>query len=259
MSGAAQVIPSGKSSCPLCRGTGWKMVPGEDGGALQAVRCDCERELRLRRLLEMASIPPRYYHCTIEDFDPEPYAGAPEALRHARMIAQSFADNYPAETLGLLIIGPCGVGKTHLAVAIIRKLMERGIGCKFAEYRELLKDIQRTWDPNNPQSEAAVVDPLLKAEVLVLDDLGVGRATEWSLETLHYLLNHRYTHERTTILTTNLEDGEVRTQRLADGSTYEAGRVLVQAIGERLRSRLYEMCRPVALGGDDFRKRIRSH
>jgi DNA replication protein DnaC len=235
------------------------MLAAAEGEPQQATRCDCEREIRVRHLLELAGIPPRYVHCTLEEFDLEHYAGANESLRRAHWMAQNFVENYPAESAGLLLIGPCGVGKTHLAVAIIRRLIERGIACRFADHRELLKQIQRSWDPEHPSSEADIVDPLLEAEVVVLDDLGVGRATEWSLETLHYILNHRYTHERTTILTTNLEDAETRPQRLADGSIFEGEKVLARVIGERLRSRLYEMCRPVVISGDDFRKRMRGH
>lgn len=245
--------PLSEPICPLCRGTGWRMI-AVSASETRATRCDCQLAQRVQRLLENAAIPPRYFHCTLDDLDL--YPGCPDSLREARMMALLFVDNYPSDRNGLLFMGPCGVGKTHLAIGIIRKLMlEKGIGCKFADYRELLKRIQRTFDPQNPASEASVVEPLLDVEVLVLDDLGVGRATEWALEMLHYLLNHRYSHERTTILTTNLEDTDPRRSRLADGSEFESGKGLAQSIGVRLRSRLYEMCRPVVISGEDFRRR----
>ena len=223
---------------------------------MQAIRCDCQKQLKQQRLMEEAQIPPRYYYCELDNFEVDMLPGTPDSLRRARLMATAFVDNYPSDGTGLLFLGPCGVGKTHLAVGIARKLIERGFSCRFADYRELLKTIQSTFDPQNPLSEARVVDPLLRTEVLILDDLGVGRATEWALETLHYILNHRYSQKRTTILTSNLEDSEVRRKKLAGGGDYEAQKTLAQSIGERLRSRLYEMSRPVIMTGGDFRRRI---
>jgi DNA replication protein DnaC len=253
MSTAAQ--HSSEASCPHCRGTGWRVTVAS--GQSQAVRCECQSSHRFEKLLEAAHIPRRYFHCTLDDYDPQ-YGGTAPLLVEARLIATRFADEYPAnDGNGLLFIGPCGVGKTHLAVGIIRRLMEeKGILCRFADCRDLLKDIQRTFDPANPASEASVVDPLLDAEVLVLDDLGVGRATEWALEVLHYILNRRYAEKATTLLTTNLEDVDPKRTRLADGTEYEREKPLAQAIGTRLRSRLYEMCRPIEMQGEDFRRRI---
>ncbi|MGH9481253.1 MAG: ATP-binding protein, partial [Terriglobales bacterium] len=235
--GQAQAV----AACGVCGGTGWKL--GAHGGASGVVRCECQLALRDEELAAGAQIPPRYAHCTLENFDlPE---GARE-LRLAHRQADAYSRDYPGlvdrDRSGLMFFGTVGVGKTHLAVAVMRRLLERGIACRFADYRELLKQIQATFDPANPSTEAGVVRPLLEVEVLLLDDLGVGRATEWALETLHYILNHRYSQRRATLITTNLEDGEPRPQT-----------PLVQAVGERLRSRLCEMCVFVAMHGSDFR------
>jgi DNA replication protein DnaC len=226
-------------SCELCGGTGWRMT------AEGAVRCDCHFTQRATALLEAARIPPRYQHCTLENFDlPDGARG----LRLAHGTAIAYSRDYPGlvdrDRNGLLFYGTVGTGKTHLAVAIAQKLLDRGIGCRFADYRELLKEVQSTFDPANPATEAGVVRPLLDVEVLVLDDLGVGRATEWALETLHYILNHRYSQRRATLVTTNLEEDNRESK----------GASLAQAVGERLRSRLHEMCRFVAVDGPDFRR-----
>ncbi len=219
-----------------------------------AVRCDCHFARRLSVLQEAARIPPRYQHCTLENFDlPEGARG----LRLAHGLTVAYSRDYPGlvdrDRNGLLLYGPVGTGKTHLSVAIAQKLLERGIGCRFADYRELLKEIQATYDPTTPATEAGVVRPLLDVEVLVLDDLGVGRATEWALETLHYILNHRYSQRRATLVTTNLEDADGRDRR-QESKEPRGAASLAQAVGERLRSRLHEMCRFVAVEGPDFRR-----
>ncbi len=241
------------SACPECQDTGWRPVAGPAGSPAGTVEaCPCRRQKDLTRRLAEAGIPPRYQHCSLEDFDR--FSEAP-ALSWAWQVARDFADKYPAERGGLLFVGPCGVGKTHLAVAVLRKVMEdRGATGRFADHRDLLKQIQATFDPQNPRSEASIITPLQTADVLVLDDLGVGRATEWALETLHYLLNYRCTHDLATILTTNLDD--TPPPRAAAALDYEPRRTLAQAIGERLRSRLFEMCKRVEMPGDDFRRRV---
>ncbi|MGH9533594.1 MAG: ATP-binding protein [Terriglobales bacterium] len=244
--------------CPDCQDTGWRPLAAAAGGGVAATveACPCRRQKDLARRLAEAGIPPRYQHCSLEDFDPRAYPDAPAALTWAWQVARDFADKYPAERGGLLFVGPCGVGKTHLAVAVLREVMEqRGAVGRFADHRDLLKQIQATFDPQTARSETAIIAPLQTADVLVLDDLGVGRATEWTLETLHYLLNYRYTHDLATVLTTNLEDAPPA-RGPAPALDYEPRRTLAQAIGERLRSRLFEMCKRVEMPGDDFRRRV---
>lgn len=240
MAGLSQTY-SETAPCPQCGGTGWKPV----SAAGEVRRCDCRQMADARRLWDEAQVPPRYQHCTLENFALPP--GAPAHLEAARLTAAAFAREYPLDVdcPGLLFTGAVGVGKTHLAVAIVRRLVEeRGVVCRFCDHRDLLKRIQATFDPQNPISESQVIAPLLQAEVLLLDDLGVGRATEWTLETLHYVLNDRYNQQRTTIVTTNLSDvAETRVKP-----------TLAEAVGERVRSRLYEMCKMVRMEGEDFRK-----
>ncbi|MGH9487548.1 MAG: ATP-binding protein [Terriglobales bacterium] len=245
--------PAPAETCALCGGTGWKMLTGAEGAPARAARCDCHFARRSAELLTAAQIPPRYQHCTLDNFITE---GSRELIL-AHRTAIAYSRDYPGgvdrDCSGLLFYGGVGSGKTHLAVAIAAKLLERGIACRFVDHRALLKQIQATFDPTNPSTEARVVQPWLEIEVLILDDLGVGRATEWALETLHYILNHRYSHQLATLVTTNLEDSEARGRRLADAAEAGGQFSLAQVVGERLRSRLYEMCVFVALHGADFR------
>jgi DNA replication protein DnaC len=158
---------------------------------------------------------------------------------------------------GLLLVGDVGVGKTHLAVGIIRELMEqKGVDCLFVDYRELLKKIQNSYNASVQTTELEVLRPVFDAEVLVLDELGAVKPTEWVWDTVSLILNTRYNDKRTTIITTNfpnapsLESQEItREQRAARKET------LGDRIGERMRSRLQEMCQLVEMLGRDYRQR----
>lgn len=251
MSASASIPPS--ALCPLCQDTGWRHVTG-DHGISEVQPCDCKHHRTRSNHWRQACVPERYQHCELENFETQPPGRAPStALFQALGKARNFVENYTlrGRRTGLIFMGSCGAGKTHLAVGILRILIQDyGVEGRFADHRELLKSIQATFDPLNPLSEAALLEPLLQSELLVMDDLGVGRSTEWALETLHYLLNHRYAHNLTTIITTNLEEEPAR----KPGMEAIADRSLTQMIGERLRSRLYEMCEPVEMRTEDFRR-----
>jgi DNA replication protein DnaC len=234
-----------------------------------AVPCDCSEANRATRSLARARIPRRYEHCDFENFDTDVWEGGPEAaawdrsLAQARLVVQAFAQNYPAagET-GLLLMGPCGVGKTHLAVAALRALMNRGHEARFYDYRELLKELQASYDPDHPISEMGVLGPVLKTEVLLIDDIGASKPSPWALDTVGHILNKRYNENRVTLLTTNYldaADGEPGVSRMPSGQKISAAReeTLIDRLGQRVRSRLYEMCRTVEIFSPDYRREIR--
>lgn len=241
--------------CPVCAGTGWKTVaiPGKSS---RVARCDCRIDARAERLLKLANIPARYEHCTLSDFDIR-FEGAHRSLAAARLAAGRFVEEYPIERTGTLIIGPIGVGKTHLAVGMIQELIRsKGVPCLFCDYRELLKEIQNSYNPSVQATELEILRPVFEAEVLVLDELGAVKPTEWVWDTVSHILNTRYNDKRTTIITTNFSDqaaGQVSGPR---GAAREE--TLGDRIGERMRSRLHEMCRVVLMEGSDFRQRVQS-
>lgn len=152
---------------------------------------------------------------------------------------------YPSAERGLLLAGPVGVGKTHLAVAIIRGLTGKGARCLFKEHGSLLKEIQDSYNPVSSTSETNVLAPVCEAEVLVLDELGASRPTEWVLDTMTHIIGRRYNDKKLTIFTTNYTDGRQS----------PAVETLQDRIGARLRSRLYEMCSTVLIDGEDYRRR----
>jgi DNA replication protein DnaC len=261
-------------NCLLCRGTGWKLVPRSDGaGGNFAVPCDCGMEQRAERGVERARIPKRYEHCDFESYvtdltDGRNY-GPQEAssLKRAKLTVEGFVREYPGGSqAGLLLMGNSGVGKTHLAVAALRELLKRGHSGYFCEYGALLREIQNSYRSDSEISEIRLLDPILSVEVLVIDDLGCIKPSDWVRDTIGYILNTRYveasrdlSRPRCTIITTNyLDKGEEQEATLPSKEKITARKdKLADRIGERMRSRLYEMCRTVEVFAPDFRREVR--
>lgn len=206
------------------------------------------------RRLAAARIPERHRECTLENFVAK--GAANRSLAEARMKAMGFVRAFPTDHFGngLLFIGPCGVGKTHLAAGILHSLItEYGVAGRFVDCKELLKDIQNTYSASTERTERQVLKPALDAEVLVLDELGAARRTDWVSDMIEHLLNMRYNDRKTTIITTNLPYASAGT---GGGGAREAARqeTLGDRIGERMLSRLGEMCVVVEMDGPDYRK-----
>ena len=149
------------------------------------------------------------------------------------------------------------MGKSHLGVGIMKELiLEKGIAALFCDYRELLKNIQNSYNESVKTTELDVLRPVFETEVLVLDELGAVKPTEWVWDTVSLILNTRYNDNRTTIITTNLDDKPAGTASGPRGAARDE--TLGYRIGERMRSRLHEMCRIIKLDGSDFRQKFRS-
>ena len=217
--------------CEECFGTGTKLDPVK--GALP---CPCRKQDRFKKLIAAARIPRRYGKCSFANFNSSPGTSQDNALLHAH----KFANEYPAVERGLLFMGPAGVGKTHLAVSIIKDLIEKGFAGLFYEFGSLLKEIQDSYNPISKSSELKVLAPVFQADVLVLDELGATVPTDWVRDTMYQIINKRYNDKKLTIFTTNYSD---KNKELEERVTY------------RLRSRLFEMCTNVVIDGEDYRRR----
>lgn len=216
-------------------------MPFERDGVQRVRRCECWRQTSLDKRLGEARIPRRYLHC---DFDRFLSYGNP-SLDRALAAARALARDFPARERGLFLLGPPGVGKTHLAVAVLRDLIvTRGARGIFYDTRDLLRLIRSTYDPIVRTTELDILRPVMQADVLVLDDLGAEKTSEWVEETLNLIVNTRYNEKRLTLFTSNFVDDP-------DASAPES---LVFRIGFRMRSRLHEMCDFLDLDGADYRE-----
>ena len=214
-----------------------------------------ERDARSARAREMfARVAGFPAIKALDGFDFGFAAGVPRPQIH-ELAGLSFIER--AENV--VFLGPSGVGKTHLAVAALKELIHCGHAGLFCDYRELLKEIQASYNPASESTEMKILEPIRTVEILVLDDLGASKPSDWVRDIVGIVLNARYNENRTTIITTNYLDNpatEGEAARLPNGKLIAPTRedALEQRIGSRMRSRLYEMCRTVEVSAPDFRR-----
>jgi DNA replication protein DnaC len=226
--------------CEICHGSRWKSVMVD--GVERMTRCDCWHAVVADKNLADARIPKKFEKAELETYKPDT-----DSQRDALRLARKFVELFPAERKGLVFHGPTGVGKTHLAAgllkAVIRDKAARGY---FFQTTELLRLVRETYSRSVDETEMEILRPVLDADVLVLDDLGVEKASEWVHETLGMVINARYNAKRATIITSNLVD-------VIDQNDKDFINSFMLQLGVRTRSRLLEMCDWVEVQGADIR------
>ena len=232
----------GPTVCVFCEGAGW-ILENLDGRKV-ARSCACRDGLLRSERLAAAQIPERYRICNFENF-----SDTNASLKKAKTLAREFVDTYPAVDAGLLLLGPSGRGKTHLACAVLSELVaKKGVPGLYGDFSDLLMKIQTSFRPDADLSKESILQPYAETELLVLDELGASKPHPWVLDVLYNLLNTRYNRKRVTIVTSNFEDEP-------DSTAGERDR-LEDRVGSRIRSRLFEMCLMVTMRGDDFRRTV---
>lgn len=246
-------------NCTICDGTGWRPIERGDLSAVE--RCECNQTARPAQLLEAARIPSHFERASFDNFRlPERQHNpvANDALSKAMLDAKVFAREFPAtDKRGLLLMGLSGVGKTHLAVAVLRVLLERGFEGVFMDYHALLEQIRSGFDPASGAAAREAYQTALDTEVVLLDDLGAHRVTDFVEDTVTAIINHRYNAKKATLITTNLPDpavGDVTASKDPASGKYMVKDTLTDRIGPRARSRLFEMCKLVHITAtEDYR------
>ncbi len=246
--------------CPICGGTGWKII--ERAGLSGAEPCRCATEARAEALQEGSGIPPNYTRATLDNFQiPQDNPIARTGLGTVLMQVRSFVREFPSQDRpGLLLCGDTGTGKTHLAVAALKAIIAKGHEGIFFDYQNLLDRIRSSYDKSSGSSDKETYRSALDAEVLLLDDLGSHRVTDWVEDTVTSIVTYRCNHRKPLIATTNLSPDDTGSiAYTTPGGSDVHKKSLREAIGERARSRLFEMCRVVRMPAvEDYRvKRAR--
>lgn len=216
-------------ACAICHDAGYYQldvpVDHPQFGVLQ--KCSCRKSVeddrKSKELLRLSNLD-MMSHLTFDAFDPKA-PGVDDAFCASKAFAQS-PDGW------LLLKGPYGSGKTHLAVAVALDIMDRyETPVLFMVVPDLLDHLRSTFDPAAGVGYDERFEQVRTAPILVLDDLGTENATPWAREKLYQVFNYRYNERLPIVVTTNAE--------LRPGaSTAKAG--ASGQIDERIRSRLLD-------------------
>lgn len=237
--------------CESCQGTG--RILEEDANGISLIHeCRCADFNKKLKLFNQAGIPGKFVHEGLDNYDVTStrHRSLKDALTRSRTFIKEFVQMKGQYSQGLIFMGGPGLGKTHLAVSIIKELiLKHGVECKFVDFFELLRDIRHGYGEDI--SEGEFINPYVNVKVLVVDELAKGRNTDWEITILDHFISARYNDDdKVTLVTTNFNDKPTIDDSKKSAPSY----TLEEKIGPRIFSRLIEMCKKVRLEGKDFRQ-----
>ena len=234
-----------ESSCPKCGGTGF--VPKE-GGVVELCVCRFEQE----NVNKVLGIPKRFWEAELDNYQYE-NPSETDAYKEAMVFASSFD---PSEGKGITFVGTPGVGKTHLAVGILKKIYrEKGIKGRFFDTKDLIYKLKALIEEGKTSK---AIRRILSYPLIVLDDLGSERLSEWQREIISYIISYRYNNLKSTIITTNFSlTGEEKKDRRIKKTAPDIDlpkSLMVERLGPGTVSRIYQMTKVLYIKGRDRRR-----
>ena len=235
-----------KRPCPDCGGEG-RLIQRQENGRTYVVDCDCRMlEARVRHF-NGAHLPAAYHDKTIESFAGE----LSPQQREVKTFLLSYQATCRPSARGVLMVGPCGVGKTHVLCGLLRYLiLEQAQVCRYIDSFQLLEELRATFETGTGAS--ALMSEVCSVPILGIDELGKTRTTGWQLEVLDQIVSRRYDEGLTTLLTSNYgfrREGGTR----SDDAARLGEETLEDRVGPRIYSRLMEMCTTFQVNGPDRR------
>ena len=229
-------------NCTQCEGNGYLRYVNDNNYEVLGKCPVCSLIRTNIKRYNLTKIPSKFSEILMVDTYIPKKVDQQKALKYVK---DSFIKHYPNEK-GFLLMGPSGVGKTHLAIGAVSELtLEKGISCMFKDFFLLLAELRQAYSEGTSENE--ILRPLIDAEVLVIDEMGKGKSNEWEINILDQLISNRYNSSKKTLITTNFPSKEF------SNSSYEKGELLEERIGDRIFSRLNEMCNFIYIEADDFR------
>jgi DNA replication protein DnaC len=255
--------------CENCDGNG-KQFNQDDHGQSFLMPCKCADFRRKLRLINESGLPGKFIEAELDNYETNKpmHSSQKRAKSRAKDFLKDFGKKGKTPQRGLAFIGGPGLGKTHLASAIVKSLiLDQGVDCRFVDFFQLLGEIRHAY--SEERSDQNLIRPYIEARVLVIDELAKGRNNEWERTVLDQFISSRYNSaNKLTLFTSNFNNhsngkdsknfssGHVDTDRTRQSIQKES---LQERIGDRIHSRLVEMCDFIVMQGPDYRVISKPH